>query len=165
MCCGREPVGSAVKIERRLQGNSRGISTLEFIAVLPFLLFIMLVVVEATRLVATFNVLVQASREGARTGAVTSPWSGDASQRCDTFPTNPPLRRACAVAIGLPSIDPATTTVTASCSGTTCAASQDSRVTVTVSTNFRTLFPNYWWMPSAWTSGMLLRHASIMRYE
>ena len=52
-------------------GNAKGTSTLEFIAVFPALLFIMLVGVELSRLWLTVNIAQNAVREGVRMAVVT----------------------------------------------------------------------------------------------
>jgi len=54
-------------------GNQRGTSTLEFVVVLPFLLLIFLASLELSRAWLTDNIMVNAAREGARWGVVTSP--------------------------------------------------------------------------------------------
>jgi Flp pilus assembly protein TadG len=53
-------------------GNDRGVSTLEFTFVLPFLLFAVLGIVELCRATLTLSLLQTAVREGARLSAVTS---------------------------------------------------------------------------------------------
>jgi hypothetical protein len=57
----------------RRPDNQRGTSTLEFVVVLPFLLLIFLASVELSRAWLTDNIMVNAAREGARWGVVTSP--------------------------------------------------------------------------------------------
>jgi len=54
-------------------GNQRGTSTLEFVVVLPVLLLIFLASLELSRAWLTDNIMVNAAREGARWGVVTSP--------------------------------------------------------------------------------------------
>jgi hypothetical protein len=56
---------------RHTLGNSKGTSTLEFIAVFPALLFIMLVGVELSRVWLTVNIAQNAAREGVRMAVVT----------------------------------------------------------------------------------------------
>jgi hypothetical protein len=56
---------------RHTLGNSKGTSTLEFIAVFPALLFIMLVGVELSRVWLTVNIAQNAVREGVRMAVVT----------------------------------------------------------------------------------------------
>jgi len=59
------------------QKNQRGTSTLEFIVVLPTLLFVFFAIMELSRAWLTVNIVTTASREGARTGSVTPPLPGD----------------------------------------------------------------------------------------
>jgi Flp pilus assembly protein TadG len=56
------------------QQSQRGTSTLEFVAVLPTLLFIFFAIMELSRAWLTVNVVTTASREGARMGSVTFPF-------------------------------------------------------------------------------------------
>jgi Flp pilus assembly protein TadG len=50
--------------------SQRGTSTLEFIVVLPTLLFVLFAIVELSRAWLTLNLVTMAAREGARAGAV-----------------------------------------------------------------------------------------------
>ena len=56
---------------RRRQRDQRGTATLEFIAVLPLLLFVWFGIVELSRAWHTLNIVTTAAREGARVGTVT----------------------------------------------------------------------------------------------
>ncbi len=56
---------------RRRQRDQRGTSTLEFIVVLPLLLFVWFGIVELSRAWHTLNIVTTAAREGARVGTVT----------------------------------------------------------------------------------------------
>ena len=51
--------------------NERGTGIVEFVALLPALLFILFGTMEASRLWLTVGVVAEAAREGARAGAVT----------------------------------------------------------------------------------------------
>jgi len=134
-----------MKTRQRLHGNGRGITTLEFIVVLPTLLFILLAGVEASRMLATFNVVVSAAREGARVGAVTNPFSAA-----------PSLARMNTVL--------AAANLTSASASATCASpcAPDSPVTATVTVNFQTLFPLF--LPVL--SGPIpLTETAVMRLE
>jgi Flp pilus assembly protein TadG len=50
--------------------NSRGTSTLEFVVVLPVLLFVLFSIVELSRAWLTLNLATAAAREGVRAGVV-----------------------------------------------------------------------------------------------
>ena len=56
---------------RRRQRDQRGTSTLEFIVILPFLLFVWFGIVELSRAWHTLNIVTTAARVGARVGSVT----------------------------------------------------------------------------------------------
>ncbi len=56
---------------RGRQRDQRGTSTLEFIIVLPLLLFVWFGIVELSRAWHTLNIATTAAREGARVGTVT----------------------------------------------------------------------------------------------
>ncbi len=56
---------------RRRQRDQRGTSTLEFVLVLPLLLFVWFGIVELSRAWHTLNIVTTAAREGARVGTVT----------------------------------------------------------------------------------------------
>jgi Flp pilus assembly protein TadG len=59
------------------QKDQKGTSTLEFIVVLPTLLFVLFAIIEFSRLWLTVNIVTTASREGARVGVVTPTSAGD----------------------------------------------------------------------------------------
>ena len=58
-----------MKLVRKLV-NSRGTSTLEFVVVLPVLLFVLFSIVELSRAWLTLNLATAAAREGVRAGVV-----------------------------------------------------------------------------------------------
>lgn len=134
-----------MKTRLRLHGNCRGISTLEFIVVLPTLLLVLLAGVEASRMLATFNVVVSAAREGARVGAVTNPFS-----------PAPAIARMNTVL--------AAANLTSASASVTCAGSctPDSPVTATVTVNFQTLFPLF--LPIL-SGPVPLTETAVMRFE
>jgi len=135
--------------KQRTHRNCRGISTLEFIVVLPFLLYIMLVAVELSRALWTYNVVVQAAREGARVGVVT-PLIGN------TFNSGPAMARIATVLAGVNVVHTGATTVVCS---NPCAS--DAQVTATVVVNFNTLFPGF--VPLM--TGLTFSERTVMRYE
>ena len=55
--------------------DSRGTSTLEFVVVLPVLLFVLFSIVELSRAWLTLNLATAAAREGVRAGVVAAPSS------------------------------------------------------------------------------------------
>src|SRR5258706_13752997 len=61
-----------MKAMRRLV-NNRGTSTLEFVVVLPVLLFVLFSIVELSRAWLTLNLATAAAREGVRAGVVAAP--------------------------------------------------------------------------------------------
>ena len=77
----------------RPQQNQRGVSTLEFIVVLPILLLVFLGTMELSRAWFTLTLVTNAAREGARVGSVTPPDAGGnfdpapAETRIDTILT------------------------------------------------------------------------------
>src|SRR5512139_1756924 len=97
-----------------------GTSTLEFIVILPFLLIIMLIAVELSRALATYNVVVQASREGARQAVVT-PSLANNTASCSAGSTNPAIAKACNFIASVPSMSLAGTTVAVNCAAAPCA--------------------------------------------
>jgi Flp pilus assembly protein TadG len=141
---------------QRHHRNCRGTSTLEFIVVLPFLMFVMMTAVELSRLMFTFNTIVQATREGARLGAVTAP----ANYAAIVIP------RINAVLASSNVTPSATPTVTCTLppnppAGISATCGSDWRVTATVSVNFQTFVP----MLDSLLSSIPLAHSSYMRYE
>lgn len=134
-----------MKTEQRLQRDCRGTSTLEFVVVLPMLMLILFGGVELSRAWMTFNVVVAAAREGARTGVVTSPFSEATA-----------IARINAVLAGA--------NLTSAAASVTCAApcGPDSPVTATVTVNFQTLFPVL--LPMV-PNPLPLTETAVMRYE
>jgi Flp pilus assembly protein TadG len=65
-----------IRSQRRKDQN--GTSTLEFLVVLPTLLFVLFAIIEFSRLWLMVNLVTTASREGARVGVVTPTLPGDA---------------------------------------------------------------------------------------
>lgn len=73
----------------RFTRNDRGQSLVEFALTLPMLLVVMLMITEFGRALFQYNVLVQATREGARTAVVASQGGAPAAgqDRMDAFLT------------------------------------------------------------------------------
>ena len=130
---------------QRPHRNCRGISTLEFVVVLPFLFIVMLTAVELSRMLFTYNTIVQATRDGARVAVVTEPFSAT------------PAKARINAILGASNVTASTETVT--CSANPCVP--DSQVTVTVAVNFGT------WVPliSSMFPSISLTHSTYMRYE
>ncbi len=168
---------------QRRERSCAGTSTLEFIVILPFLLIIMLTAVELSRALATYNVVVQASREGARQAVVTPipPFANAANVLCSAGSTNPPIAKACGFIASVPSMSLAATRVTVNCvppPGSPAVCAVDSPVTVTVTTTFTSIFADFfafvgnisaWWgvppPPLFSQTGFPMPHTTIMRYE
>ncbi len=134
-----------MNMRQQTHRNCRGTSTLEFVVVLPFLLIVMLTAVELSRMLFTYNTIVQATRDGARVAVVTAPFSdGPAKNRINAI-------------LGASNLTASSESVT--CSDNPCAS--DSQVTATVTVNFQT------WVPllSSWFGSIDLTHSSYMRYE
>jgi len=125
--------------------GSRGTSTLEFIVVLPTLLFVFLAAVELSRGWMVANLVTQAAREGARVGTVTNP-----------FDPAPAIARIGAVLAGVNLISTA--------ASVTCSApcQPGSQVTAAVTVNFQTIFPV---MLPMLSGPMPVTSTAIMRFE
>ena len=169
-------MGCAMSLRTRHQRSCAGTSTLEFIVILPFLLIVMLIAVELSRALATYNVLVQSTREGARTAVITPALVNASGVACNSGPTNPAVANACGVIASVPSVSSAATHVTVACAANPCTPG--SAVTVSMTTTFVSLFADFfsfastisWWWgitPPALLSptGLPLAHTTVMRYE
>jgi Flp pilus assembly protein TadG len=131
---------------RRLLGNDRGTSTIEFLVVLPFLLLIMLASVEFSRAFLTLNLATTAAREGARRGAVSEP--GDVKPQGE------------ARALEVLNAGGIACCATVNCLGP-CALGTESRVQADIAVNFRTIVPLFLPMLTEIT----LNQTASMRYE
>ena len=169
-------MGCAMSLRPRHHRSCAGTSTLEFIFILPFLLIVMLIAVELSRALATYNVVVQSTREGARTAVITPALANAPNVACNSGWTNPAVGSACGLISSVPSISSAATNVVVTCATNPCAPG--SAVTVTVTTRFVSLFADFfsfastisWWWgvtPPALLSpsGLPLAHTTVMRYE
>lgn len=129
--------------------SQRGTSSLEFIIVFPFLLFIMLAGVELSRAWLTANVVQNAVREGARLGAV----SPAASVSTDGS------AKISAVLSGAKLTPTAGPTVT--CDPSPCSSGTNSRVIASVTVQFQTVVPLFIPLLSA----IDITQTATMRYE
>lgn len=124
-------------------GDQRGVASLEFVLILPILLFVLFASVELSRAWFTMNLLTTAAREAARAGVVSAP---DAVQAAGTAKLNQLLGSG-------------NWTGTVTCNPAPCAP--DSQVQVNVSMPFTTVLPNLLPMLSSIT----LQQTASMRYE
>jgi Flp pilus assembly protein TadG len=140
---------------RRLR-NQRGTSTLEFLVVLPTLLFIFLASLELSRAWLASNIATNAAREGARVGVVTPP----PNPSSPTFDNGPALTRISEV---LSAANLTAASVSVTCSATACPP--DSQVQATVTINFETVVPLF--LPILGTPGspLVLQETVRMRRE
>src|ERR1051325_9509350 len=67
--------GGAAIVNQRAQSHERGSTLVEFIILLPLLMLLLFGIFEISRLWLTVGVVAEASREGARTAAVTAPFA------------------------------------------------------------------------------------------
>ena len=145
---------------RRRQRDQRGTSTLEFIVVLPLLLFVWFGIVELSRAWHTLNIVTTAAREGARVGTVT-PLDGDglfdpsaAEARIDGILAAANLVRSSAWSTESVPTDNAVTCIPAACV-------PDSEVRVVVRVTFDTAVPLL--LPIL--QGLTIEQVASMRYE
>jgi len=124
-------------------GDQRGVASLEFVLILPILLFVLFASVELSRAWFTMNLLTTAAREAARSGVVAAP---DAVQAAGTAKLNQLLGAG-------------NWSGTVQCNPAPCAS--DSQVQVNVSMPFTTVLPNLLPMLGSIT----LQQTASMRYE
>jgi hypothetical protein len=139
-------------------GNQRGTSTLEFIVVLPTLLFLLFGIIEISRAFFTLNLATTAAREMARAAAVIKDCSAGASPGCESFASPGPPSAIQRMNDILPSTWSPTGNVT--CSTNPCAS--DAQVVATVNLNFQTVVPLL--QPALGTSFAITQTARA-RYE
>jgi Flp pilus assembly protein TadG len=132
-------------IMHRHLGNERGVASLEFVLILPILLFVLFASVELSRAWFTMNLLTTAAREAARAGVVATP---DAVQAAGTARLNALLGAG-------------NWSGTVTCNPAPCATGTDSRVQVNVSMQFTTVLPTLLPMLGSIT----LQQTASMRYE
>jgi Flp pilus assembly protein TadG len=144
-----------IRAIRRL-GNQRGTSTLEFLVVLPTLLFIFLASLELSRAWLTTNIVTNVAREGARMGVVTPP----------PDPNNPTFNDGPALARMTEILDAANLTadiMTVTCSAAACPP--DSQVLATVTINFETVVPLFLPILGTASNPLVLQQTVRMRRE
>jgi Flp pilus assembly protein TadG len=132
------------------QKNQKGTSTLEFVVVLPTLLFVFLAIMELSRAWLTVNIVTTATREAARLGSVTPPLAGD------VFDPGPAEARIDEILNAANLLTGATKTVTCP---TPCVAG--SQVQANVQVTFDTVVPIF--LPML--TGMDINRTTTMRYE
>jgi Flp pilus assembly protein TadG len=125
--------------------DQRGVASLEFVLILPILLFVLFASAELSRAFFTLNLLTTAAREAARAGVVAAP---DAVQARGTARLNQLLGAG-------------NWSGTVTCVPAPCSIDTDSRVQVNVSMPFTTVLPNLLPMLSSIT----LQQTASMRYE
>src|SRR5262245_33441204 len=122
----------------------RGTSTLEFIAVLPTLLFIFLGGLELSRAWLTVNVATNAVREGARVGAASNPVLSGSGPVTYAFDNTTALARLNQV-LSSANITPASVSVTCipatSPPAGTTGCTPDSQIVASATVNFSTVAP------------------------
>ena len=127
---------------KRLE-NQRGVASLEFVLILPILLFVLFASVELSRAWFTMNLLTTAAREAARAGVVADPVNVQAAATA---------RLNALLGAG-------NWSGTVQCNPSPCAS--DSQVQVNVSMPFTTVLPNLLPMLGSIT----LQQTASMRYE
>ncbi|HEY3068123.1 MAG TPA: TadE/TadG family type IV pilus assembly protein [Methylomirabilota bacterium] len=127
--------------------SERGTSSIEFLLIAPFLLFILFASVELSRAWFTMNLMTTAAREAVRAGVVAAPTNVTAAGNA----------RLTQILAASPSTAGWTGGVT--CSANPCAP--DAVVTATVSLNFTTVVPNL--LPML--NPIVLQQTASMRYE
>jgi Flp pilus assembly protein TadG len=136
-------------MHKRLR-DQRGVASLEFVLILPILLFVLFASVELSRAWFTLNLLTTAAREAARAGVTATP---DAVQSAATT-------RLTAL-LGPTGQPPMNWSATVACNPAPCAIGTDSRVQVDVTANFQTVLPTLLPMLGSIT----LQQTASMRYE
>ena len=149
-------------------GNQRGTSTLEFVVVLPTLLFIFLGGLELSRAWLTANIATNAAREGARVGVVT-PALG-ANPNAPIFDNTAAIARITAILnaaklTAAPAGISVTCTPPASPPPGLSGCIPDSRVTASVTINFVTVAPLFLPVLGTPSSPLVLTETTIMRRE
>jgi Flp pilus assembly protein TadG len=124
--------------------DSRGTSTLEFVVVLPVLLFVLFSIVEISRAWLTLNLATAAAREGVRAGVVAAP---------DSVSTAGNAKIDAMLGSG-------SWTGSVTCATSPCAP--DQVVSATVTLQFQTVVPLI--MPAMFGT-MNITQTATMRYE
>ena len=129
----------------RMLRDARGVTSVEFVLILPTLLLVLFLSVELSRAWFTMNLMTTAAREGVRAGVVAPPTQVAAvgNARINSF-------------LGSGNWTGAGVT----CSTNPCA--EDSQVTADITVNFNTLFPALLYMLPR---PLVMRQTASMRYE
>jgi Flp pilus assembly protein TadG len=128
--------------------GERGSTLVEFVILLPILMFLLFGIFEISRLWLTIGVVAEAARQGARVAAVDSPFSNTAG-----------IARANAV-LAAANLTAVTGYPTITCSGSPCAANDT--ITSTVRVTFQTPIPL---LATAFGSPRPVQHIAQMRFE
>ncbi len=147
---------------RRRQRDQRGTATLEFIVLLPLLLFVWFGILELSRAWHTLNIVTTAAREGARVGSTTPTFTNDvfdpqaAQDRIDGI--------LAAANLGVTDNGDGTYTLTGATRTVTCipaACVPDSEVRAVVTVAFETAVPLL--LPIL--QSLFIEQSASMRYE
>ena len=128
--------------------NQQGVASLEFVLILPILLFILFASVELSRAWFSLNLMTTAAREAARSGVVAAPNNVQSTARA----------RLTAL-LGPSGEPPLNWDATVECYPAPCAP--DSQVQVNVTATFQTVLPVLLPMLQSVT----LQQTASMRYE
>ena len=130
----------------RILRDTRGVTSVEFVLILPTLLLVLFLSVELSRAWFTMNLMTTAAREAVRAGVVAPPTqvSTVGNARINQFLGAPPRWTGPGV----------------TCSTNPCA--EDSQVTADITVNFNTLFPALLYMLP---QPLVMRQTASMRYE
>ncbi len=142
---------AAVDWPRRRQRDQRGTAPLEFVLVLPLLLFVWFGIVELSRAWHSLNIATTAAREGARVGSTTPTGAGD------VFDPSPAEARIDGILAAANLLTGATRTVT--CIPAECVP--DSVVRADVSVTFGTAVP----LVLPILQSLIIQQSASMRYE
>ena len=136
-----------MKILKRL-ATQRGVASVEFVLILPILLFILFASVELSRAWFSLNLLTTAAREAARAGVVSTPAnvSSAANARLTAL-------------LGQSGQPPLNWSATVACNPAPCVP--DSQLQVNVTATFQTVLPVLLPMLQSVT----LQQTASMRYE
>ena len=128
--------------------NQRGVASIEFVLILPILLFVLFASVELSRAWFSLNLLTTAAREAARAGVVATPGNVQTAATA----------RLTAL-LGQSGQHPLNWTATVACNPAPCVP--DSQVQVNVTATFQTVMPVLLPMLQSIT----LQQTASMRYE
>jgi len=151
--------------------NQRGTSTLEFIAVLPVLLFIFLAGLELSRAWFTATIATNAAREGARTAAAMDPATPPTPPNAPDFSNAQTAGQNRIDAIlGAANLTAASRSVTCDNSGPPPTGSNagcwpNSQITATITIDFTTVTPLFLPMLGTTSNPLVINEITNMRRE